>query len=145
MNWFNMGDGGLYLVAENDKKIQNNTIRIFAHGYPDGMKGPNGKMIHQPDELLELLEKYSPTWNAFKQKGGSIILDLRVCNIGRSEYSFAHRLSQDPAFKNVVIIGPADYYIASPDGKRAHVGGPGNYNIFLNGKLVRGTYNKKKL
>jgi hypothetical protein len=145
LNWFNLNDDGLYLFAKNTTYTPNNMIRVFAHGNSKGIQGPNGKMIYFADKFDDVLKERSPSWKEFRDEGnkGRMILDLRACNTGSVEYSFAHQLSMDPRFKGVVIIAPADYFIAYPDGKKAFVGGPGNYNLFLNGKLVRGKYNTK--
>ncbi|RKT01776.1 DUF6443 domain-containing protein [Chryseobacterium defluvii] len=143
LNWFNEGDGGLYIAASNDI-VPNNTVRVFSHANEDAIMGPDGKLIYNAADFNALLVHRSPAWKKFKEKGGVMILDLRACNTGSIENSFAHRLSMHPDFKNVVIMAPADYYIASGDGKSTHVGGPGNYNLFINGKLVRGKFNNIK-
>jgi hypothetical protein len=144
MNWFNKSkDGGLYLAGEYDNDLRNNTIRIYAHGNVDGIRGPDGRMIYNAKNFDDVLTNRSISWKNFRNNGniGKMILDLRACNTGSIENYFAQKISKDPRFRGVVIIAPADYFIAKSDGRTTYVGGPGNYNMFLNGKLILGKFN----
>ncbi|MFP3832259.1 hypothetical protein [Chryseobacterium sp. SIMBA_028] len=125
-------------VAVNDNYTPDNTVKIYAHSSGRFIVGPNGEHIYTAEQLDQVLTGRSRAWENFKKNVGKLILDIRACNAGHDDKGFATRISSSPIFKNVVIVAPSDYYMSN--GVNSWINRGGQYNIILNGKLVRGKY-----
>ncbi|WP_433627024.1 RHS repeat-associated core domain-containing protein [Chryseobacterium cucumeris] len=136
--WFGQEDPKLLRAAVNDEYLPDNTIKLYAHSSGTFLVGPDGLHIYTAEHLDRALTGRSKVWDNFKKNGGKLILDIRACNAGHDSKGFATNISKSPIFKNVVIIAPSDYFMSN--GVKTWINRGGQYNIIMNGKLIRGKY-----
>ncbi|WP_370901600.1 hypothetical protein, partial [Chryseobacterium gossypii] len=141
LNWFNKEkDGYLYKFAESDTTVPKGTVRIYTHGAPDRIIGPDGQKIMTPKQFDEVLMQRSEAWKNYRELGGGIKVELMSCQTGRWGNGIASKLSK--AFKNSEFIAPSTKFYASitATGKvysdiagRYKFFNPGRWNHFING------------
>lgn len=115
--------------ALNNNEMKNipNTIRIYAHGGPNGISYYNPETGEKEDihtaEAFDLLMTRlgSPDWRRYKEKGGELRIELLACNTasdgascGNGNWSknypgknFAQRLSE--SFSGVEVVGASGF------------------------------------
>lgn len=150
LNWFNKdSDGSLYKFAESDANVPEATVRIYTHGSPKGIQGPNGEWITTPETFDKILVQRSEIWKNYREFGGSIKVELMSCQTGRWGDGIASKLSK--AFRNTEFIAPSTKFYAGPTNNGGTYSGiagrfkffnPGRWNHFINGKNITGLLDK---
>ncbi|PQA91475.1 hypothetical protein B0A69_16805 [Chryseobacterium shigense] len=150
LNWFNKDkDGYLYKFAESDTNVPEGTVRIYTHGSPDRILGPDGQKIMTPKQFDEVLMQRSEAWRSYRELGGNIKVELMSCQTGRWGNGIASKLSK--AFKSSEFIAPSTKFYAGPTstgGTYSDIAGrnkifnPGRWNHFINGQNITGLLDK---
>jgi RHS repeat-associated protein len=152
LNWFNeKKDGYLYKAAELDMDVPERSVRIYTHGAPDRIIGPDGQRIMTPKEFDEVLMQRSEVWKNFRENGGSIRVELMSCQTGRWSNGIASKFSK--AFRNAEFIAPSTKFFAGEMTNGSIYTGiagrfkffnPGRWNHFVNGQNITGLLDKYK-
>ena len=152
LNWFNKEKTpSLYKAADLDKNVPEGTVRIYTHGAPDRLIGPDGIAIKTPEQFDKVLMKNSEVWRNYKASGGTIKVELMACQTGRWGNGIASKLSQ--AFKNSEFIAPTTKFFAttfsngsvySDIAGRFNILNPGRWNHFIDGINLTGIFDKYK-
>jgi len=134
--------GGLFYKS-TQKAIDDKAIRIHAHGSPIGFTAvfpssdgtaENTIPVRTAEQFISFLSEHSETWKNRKE-GEHVTIILLACNTGQdityddsyTETSFAQRMSEDPAFKNVTIIAANSTVMYTESGEQ-YVSNTGSYN-----------------
>ncbi|MEF9479825.1 hypothetical protein OWR28_20815 [Chryseobacterium sp. 1B4] len=152
LNWFNKEkDGYLYKAAELDTSVPERGIRIYTHGAPNLIIGPDHIPITTPEQFDKILMQRSEVWRNFREHGGSIRVELMSCQTGRWSNGIASKFSK--AFRNAEFIAPSTKFFAGEmaNGRiytdiagRFKFFNPGRWNHFVDGQNITGLLDKYK-
>ena len=127
-----MYDDRLLYAQAMSENMKSGVLSIFAHGY-----NHNVNYLVQEFAISAMFLNDSVMWQNFKSSGGTLTMDLKLCNTGvmSSEINIGQHLTNN--HKGLTIYAPAGFW--HYDGTIANNAG---YNKFFGGQKVHGNFNR---